>query len=304
MDKRTEKMAKKEAAKQSNKKISKSLAITMIAGITFMLLFVYGTAGFLLLQYFNNEYTETASLSMESVIEPKEEEIAPPLEEPFNSTEYEPVLKAPAAERVTAYQMLDSPIERSMEQVVGLKESVVKIEAGENQGSGVLISAYGHIVTNFHVIESSPYMARAQFESVDGFVMEKDLMLLGYNIQQDLAVLQLKNRNDISLKPIPLGSASSVKSGQRIVTIGSPKGLMNSVSDGIVSGIRENGGQTLIQISAPISQGNSGGALLNMKGELIGLTTFKIDEAENLNFAISASDIKALIDNNPHWVNP
>lgn len=297
-------MGKKEAAKKTNKKISKSLAITMIAGITFMLLFVYGTAGFLLFQYFQNEHTETTSLPTESAVGQEVEEAAPPLEEGPDRTREASVLKAPATDQVMAYQMLDSPIERSMEQVVGLKKSVVKIQAGDKQGSGVLISPYGHVVTNFHVIESSPYMAKTQFESADGFVLERDLILLGYDIQQDLAVLQLKNRNDISLKPIPLGTASSVSPGQAIVTIGSPGGMMNSVSDGIVSGIRESGGQTLIQITAPISQGSSGGALLNMKGELIGLTTFQIDESENLNFAISASDIKTLIDNNPHWVNP
>lgn len=291
-------MAKKEKGK--NKKVSKSLAITMIAGITFMLLFVYGTAGFLLFQYFSNEHAETASVSTEREVEPKQEDTTPPLEEKTESNS----LQAPVADRTKAYQILDAPIERSMEQIVGMKEGVVKIIAGEGQGSGVLISQEGHVVTNFHVIESSPYMAKAEFEAVGGVVIERDLMLLGYDQQQDLAVLQLKNRDEMSLKPIPLGAASDVSPGQRIVTIGSPRGLMNSVSDGIVSGIRETGEQTLIQITAPISQGNSGGALLNMKGELIGLTTFKMDESENLNFAISSKDIKSLIDNNPHWINP
>ena len=88
------------------------------------------------------------------------------------------------------------------------------------------------------------------------------------------------------------------------MTIGSPRGLMNTVSDGIVSGIRQFDTTSYLQISAPISPGNSGGALLNMKGELLGLTTFKVTESENLNFAISADEVKALIDANPHWVNP
>ncbi|RQD67092.1 MAG: serine protease [Tindallia sp. MSAO_Bac2] len=297
-------MAKKEDKKPQNKKISKSLAITMIAGITFMLLFVYGTAGFLLFQYFRHEHPETASLPTETGVEVEAEERAASADEHHAENGEEPVLEAPSIERVSAYKTLDSPMERSIEQVAALKESVVKIEAGENQGSGVLISSHGHIVTNFHVIESSPYMAKAQFESTGGLVVERDLMLLGYDLQQDLAVLQLKNRDEMDLNPIPLGSVSSVSAGQKIVTIGSPRGLINSVSDGIVSGIRESEGQTLIQITAPISPGNSGGALLNMKGELVGLTTFKIDESENLNFAISSSDIKRLIDNNPHWINP
>ncbi|SFH73058.1 Trypsin-like peptidase domain-containing protein [Tindallia magadiensis] len=296
-------MANKENSKEAGKKISKSLAITMIAGITFMLLFVYGTAGFLLFQYFKHEQPEVASAPVESYEEPEEEE-KPESREENKEPEALPSLQAPPSEMVAAYQTLESPMERSMEQVASLKESVVQIEAGESQGSGVLISEYGHIVTNYHVIESSPYMAKAYFESEDGTVMKKDLMLLGYDSRQDLAILQLKNREGINQKPIPLGAVSEVSAGQRIVTIGSPRGLINTVSDGIVSGLRETEAQTLIQITAPISPGNSGGALLNMKGELIGLTTFKIDQSENLNFAISASDIKQLIDQNPQWINP
>ncbi len=215
-----------------------------------------------------------------------------------------PQLVQPASENINAYTQIESPLEKSLEQIASLKRSVVMIETEDNQGSGVVISDQGHVVTNFHVIEASPYMTVATVETPTGELIHRELMLLGYDIKKDLALLQFKNRRDLPLQPLPMGSIESISEGQRIVTIGSPRGLMNTVSDGIVSGIRRFDAETYVQISAPISPGNSGGALLNMKGELIGLTTFKITESENLNFAISADDLKLLIDKNPHWVNP
>lgn len=285
-----------------NKPISKSLAITMIAGITFLLLFVYGTAGFLLFQYF----MENPARQSQPVAEQPLEALPAETESVQNGGNggKPPQLVQPAAENVNAYTQLESPLEKSLEQIASLKRSVVMVEAGDNQGSGVVISDQGHVVTNFHVIEASPYLAKATVETPSGEMINRELMLLGYDMKKDLALLQFKNTKDFSLQALPMGSIESVSEGQRIVTIGSPRGLMNTVSDGIVSGIRRFDEETYVQISAPISPGNSGGALLNMKGELIGLTTFKITESENLNFAISADDLKLLIDLNPHWVNP
>lgn len=285
-----------------NKPISKSLAITMIAGITFLLLFVYGTAGFLLFQYFRENPGQQSQIVAEQPAEalPAETEAV----QNGGNGGAPPQLVQPASENVNAYTQLESPLEKSLEQIASLKRSVVMVEAGDNQGSGVVISDQGHVVTNFHVIEASPYLAKATVETPSGEMINRELMLLGYDIKKDLALLQFKNIKDLPLQALPMGSIESVSEGQRIVTIGSPRGLMNTVSDGIVSGIRRFDEETYVQISAPISPGNSGGALLNMKGELIGLTTFKITESENLNFAISADDLKWLIDSNPHWVNP
>ncbi|SMP64829.1 S1C family serine protease [Anoxynatronum buryatiense] len=302
----------KEAPASKTKTVSKSLAITMIAGFTFMLLFVYGTAGFLLFQYFREnpasapsvaespgQGTESSFDSMISLDESEGEDVPPPVE-----SEEVPLLAQPPMQMTAAYLRLEEPLEKSMEQIAALKKSVVLLEAGESQGSGVVISGQGHVITNFHVIEDSPYLVKATLDADTGVAGQWELMLLGYDRSKDLALLQFKRSRDLSLQPIPLGSIDTVSAGQRIVTIGSPRGLMNTISDGIVSGIRQFDSTTYLQISAPISPGNSGGALLNMKGELLGLTTFKVTESENLNFAISADEVKALIDANPHWVNP
>lgn len=292
----------KEKQKKAKKTVSKSLAVTMIAGITFLFLFVYGAAGFLLFQYFR-ENPESVQPRIAQEEQHPAQSVQMTQQTETNDPE-PPLLIQPEMESVTAYTSIESPLEKSMEQIASLKRGVVLIEAGDSQGSGVVISAQGHVVTNFHVVESSPYMATATIDTVSGELIKRELMLLGYDIRKDLALLQFKNTRDISLQPLPLGSIGGIVEGQRIVAIGSPRGLMNTISDGIVSGIRKFDSETYVQISAPISPGNSGGALLNMKGELIGLTTFKITESENLNFAISADDVKALIDGNPHWINP
>ena len=293
-------MAAKPQKKKESPTLSRSLAVTMVAGITFVLLFVYGAAGFLLYQYFRENPAGSGPIALQASVREEPEEMPP--EEVL--TAETPRLRQPEQETVAAYMRSIDPVEKSLEQVAELKRSVVLIEAGGNQGSGVLIGSQGHIVTNFHVIDASPYMAKAVFDLDADGTEERELMLLGYDMKKDLAILQVKNGRGVSLNPVPLGRVESLSEGQRIVSIGSPRGLMNTVSDGIISGIRQFDQGTYIQITAPISPGNSGGALLNMYGELIGLTTFQITESENLNFAISSDDIKSLIDANPHWINP
>jgi S1-C subfamily serine protease len=78
--------------------------------------------------------------------------------------------------------------------------------------------------------------------------------------------------------------------GETVYTIGSPKGLVNTLGSGLVSGLRRSDGDVeLIQISAPLSEGSSGGGLFDDRGNLIGVTTFTIRDSQNLNFAIAAS---------------
>ena len=83
---------------------------------------------------------------------------------------------------------------------------------------------------------------------------------------------------------------NDVEIGERVYTIGSPKGLSNTLGDGLVSGLRELKAITLIQTSAPVSPGSSGGALVDAHGALIGITTFILADAQNLNFAIAAEE--------------
>lgn len=153
-------------------------------------------------------------------------------------------------------------------------------------GSGFFISSDGVLVTNFHVIENA-YSASIKLYDGTTAKIEK---ILGYSIEKDIAVLKA----DVSgVTALTLGDSSDISSGQKVYAIGSPLGLENSISDGIVSNpYREEVGG--IQITAAISAGSSGGALINEKGEVIGVTFGAIEEGQNLNFAIPINEVKKI----------
>lgn len=176
-------------------------------------------------------------------------------------------------------------------QLAKLSSSVVKIYVYNKKnevfstGSGVFINKKGHILTNFHVIFDGSYYG-IQLEDTEELVFTNEVTK--YHSQNDLALLKL----DIESFPIPLFIENyELVRGQKIVTIGSPLGLFNTISDGIISGFRVFDDRNMIQISAPISSGSSGGALIDLYGNLIGITTAGMDEGQNLNLAISHKDI-------------
>jgi S1-C subfamily serine protease len=158
------------------------------------------------------------------------------------------------------------------------------------QGTGFLVSKDGRIVTNYHVIKGASSvivkLPDGAFYDVDGVV--------AFDKARDLAVIKAHGQN---FRVVTLGNSDQVQVGEEIVAIGSPLSLESTVSSGIVSGIRtikEEGGKFL-QVTAPISPGSSGGPLLNMAGEVVGITTLYLKGGENLNFAIPVNDAKLLL---------
>lgn len=153
-------------------------------------------------------------------------------------------------------------------------------------GSGFFIASDGTFVTNYHVIENA-YSATVKLS--DGRAI-KAQSILGYSKEKDLAVIKA----DVSgVSYLAMGNSDDISSGQKVYAIGSPLGLENSISDGIVSNpYREEVGG--IQITAAISSGSSGGALISEKGEVIGVTFAGIEEGQNLNFAIPINEVKKL----------
>ena len=156
-------------------------------------------------------------------------------------------------------------------------------------GSGFLISSDGYIVTNEHVAGKARYV-RCVLSNKD----EMEAKVVGVDPFTDIAVLKLvTDRTDLPY--VKLGDARSVEAGQTVIALGSPHGLARSVSSGIVSVTNRNlelmgsGGapyNNWIQTDAAINQGNSGGPLVNLKGEVIGINTRKLSGAENVGFAI------------------
>lgn len=153
------------------------------------------------------------------------------------------------------------------------------------QGSGVVINDKGYVVTNYHVLEGCERLEILHNKEVVPYVD-----IIGIDVEKDILILKI----DAKMFPaIKIGNTKSLKIGQRIYALGSPLGFENTISEGIISGLRsdEVSGRNLIQITASISSGSSGGAVVNDKGELIGISTLTAKEGQNLNFAIPINDV-------------
>jgi hypothetical protein len=147
-------------------------------------------------------------------------------------------------------------------------------------GSAVAV-APGRLVTNCHVLAKA-----------NSLVIRKDNVTYGAtleypDVEHDLCQIKVANFNAPTLAIAP---ASSVRVGQRVYAIGSPRGLENTLSEGLLSGLRDdrNGEARLLQTSAALSAGSSGGGLFDAEGRLLGITTYGLKDANNLNFAVPA----------------
>ena len=184
--------------------------------------------------------------------------------------------------------------EKSMEELAGLASSVVMIAVHNSRGdvigtgSGIMISQKGYILTNNHVARGGSFYS-VRIEDDDSVYRTDEI--IKYNPVIDLAVIRIDRRLD----PIPIYNGQKPVRGQKVVAIGSPLGLFNSVSDGIISGFRLIDNVEMIQFTAPISHGSSGGALLNMNGEVIGISTAGFDSGQNLNLAVSYEYINTFL---------
>ena len=185
--------------------------------------------------------------------------------------------------------------EKTFEELAQLASSVVLVGIHDKRGkmigtgSGIMIGTKGYILTNNHVASGGCFYTVRIEEEQTVYETEE---VIKYNSLLDLAVLRI----DRILQPLPIYSGTKkLVRGQRVVAIGSPLGLFNSVSDGIISGFRVINDVDMIQFTAPISHGSSGGALLNMYGEVIGISTAGIDEGQNINLAMGYECIRMFV---------
>lgn len=184
----------------------------------------------------------------------------------------------------SATQSQHTPLD--FEALARLASSVVMIQIEDEtgravgNGSGIMIGKNGYILTNFHVASHGKHYA-IRIED-DPQIYRTD-ELIKYNQFLDLALLRI----DRTLSPLPIYDGREILvRGQKVIAIGSPMGLFNTVSDGIISGFRRIDDADMIQFTAPISSGSSGGAVLNMYGEIIGISTSGFDAGQNLNLAM------------------
>ncbi|MGN0679924.1 MAG: S1C family serine protease [Oscillospiraceae bacterium] len=194
--------------------------------------------------------------------------------------------------------------------VKAVQDSIVYIEVFQNyrgksqlagSASGIIISSDGYIVTNNHVVEGEDSYTVKVNNTADGIAESKtyDAKLIGTDSDTDLAVIKIEAEN---LPVAKLGDSDKLCLGDDVVAIGNPLGLESSVSKGIVSGLNRQisdsrRGLSSIQTDAPINSGNSGGALFNGYGEVVGVVNEKYvyDYAENVGFAITINEAKDVI---------
>ena len=194
-----------------------------------------------------------------------------------------------AASNATAQESLPDLIRR-------VKPSVVSIITYDAKGSALMTGSGffvrpGEVVTNLHVIEGA---RRAEVRTLDGKGRTYPVTgALALDEEGDLALLSVDLPLDRA-RALEL-SAASPEEGESVFVIGNPLRLEGSVSDGIVSAVREvpNLGK-IVQTTAPISHGNSGSPLFNMKGQVIGVITIKVTNGQNINLALGAGRITAL----------
>jgi Trypsin-like peptidase domain len=168
--------------------------------------------------------------------------------------------------------------------------AVVLIEATGGRGSGFYVR-HDTLITNVHVVENDSYVTlrRNDGTTVNARVESKAPAF-------DIAILRVATPS-ASQVVIQMGSARSLKPGQEIIVIGSALGtLQNSVSRGIVSGLRTSGGATLVQTDAAVNPGNSGGPMLDRNGTVIGITTMGYKNAEGLNFGVAIDHARDLLE--------
>lgn len=152
-----------------------------------------------------------------------------------------------------------------------------------SQGSGFFISK-DSLVTNHHVIEGA---TRVDIKIIGEEKIIRGSKIISASEKYDLAIIKTKQEFNF----FKIDSLNSENVGSKVFTIGNPRGLEGTISEGIISAKRKED-YDLIQITAPISPGNSGGPLINEKGNVIGISTFTLTNSQNLNFAVPIKYIK------------
>ncbi len=207
--------------------------------------------------------------------------------------------------------VIEAVAEKASPSVVGIRTTMAVTsffggsEDYTGEGSGIIYSTDGYIITNYHVLKSAIESSNSKIEVFlnEDTAQAHQATLIGYNISNDLAVLKIEKTG---LPAVELGNSDELKRGQFVAAIGCPGGLdfIGSVSYGIISGLNRTVNAStqeavsLIQTDAAINPGNSGGALLDIEGKLIGVNSSKIasTEYEGMGFAIPINTVKEICD--------
>ena len=186
------------------------------------------------------------------------------------------------------------PFSKDTTAIAKAEESVVKIycyDENNNEvatGSGFIIFENNICVTNYHVLTDAYTYKISTSEditlSAEGIIHCSE--------EKDIAIIKLQE--DLNLTPLDIEDSNKIKKGETVTAIGSPLGIKNTISQGILSGRIMMDDMDVLQITAPISGGSSGGALFDDNGKVIGVTFASYEEGQNLNLAIPINEVKEL----------
>ena len=304
-----------------SKKIKRRTGVRIAAAFMTMALVSAGSIG---IYHYGAGTAKNQSAAVESAEEETSEKAAESVFSAKNVSYITPV-ETNSGELTT-----EEVVEKMLPSVVGIESTFTMISQnsggsyynfggfGQNQqpqaspatatGTGVVITTNGYIVTNAHVIYDTEYGAGIA-ASITVIVNEEDRYdaeVIGYDTDCDLAVLKI-NAND--LVAAEFGDSDELSLGQNVIAIGNPLGfdLMNTVTGGIVSGLNRQitineKSMTLIQTDAAINSGNSGGPLINMKGQVIGINSSKMSASyseasiEGIGFAIPSNEAARIVE--------
>ena len=209
----------------------------------------------------------------------------------------QPVLSSDEEINTRVYEQVSPGVVNITPTVVGYDFWFQPVATEGGTGSGCVLDKDGHILTNYHVVQSA--------ESLEVSLPDRtkySAEIVGIDPQNDLAVIRLVNAPPSRLRPITLADSDNLKVGQKVLAIGNPLGLQNTLTVGIISSlgrrIKTEAGDlvdNVIQTDAAINPGNSGGPLLNTAGEMIGINSsiFTIGGGNiGIGFAIPANTVR------------
>ena len=183
-----------------------------------------------------------------------------------------------------------APSQRTPAEIAALSTpSVVSVRTDHSLGTGFVVSGDGLVASNLHVIAGNSKITVTLADHREYDVVE----IFSGDRQHDLVIMRIEAQK---LPVLSLGDSDAIHPGDAIVAIGHPLGLEDTVSNGLVSAIRKlDDDLTVLQISAPIAPGSSGGPIFNDRGEVIGVATAIMMGGQNLNFGVPITYVKELL---------
>ena len=174
--------------------------------------------------------------------------------------------------------------------------AIVTVRAGDSLGTGFVVRADGWVATNFHVVRGATSI-EVVFSNHQQFPVVE---IMNASRLHDLVILRIEAKN---LPVLAVGNSDAVRPGDSVLAIGHPLGLEDTVSNGLVSAVRHvQADLDVLQVSAPIAPGSSGGPLLNDHGEVIGVATAFLKGGQNLNFGLPSKYVKDMVER-PHPIS-